>query len=57
MYTISLKILPTYTTLMVDIEIFVGIPSEEKATHTGKIELPALNSNVKHGELQRNMCC
>lgn len=47
----------TFTTLMLDIEIFLGIPSEEKATHTGKIELPAWNNDVKHGEPQRSMCC
>ncbi|CAH0717067.1 unnamed protein product, partial [Brenthis ino] len=35
----------------------MGMPSEEKATHTGKIELPAWDNDVKHGEPQRSLCC
>ncbi|XP_060808725.1 ras-related protein Rab-31 isoform X1 [Amyelois transitella] len=36
----------------------VGSPSEEAATHTGKVELPAWSvDSIAHGELQKNMCC
>ncbi|XP_060808726.1 ras-related protein Rab-31 isoform X2 [Amyelois transitella] len=35
-----------------------GSPSEEAATHTGKVELPAWSvDSIAHGELQKNMCC
>ncbi|KAI5638064.1 ras family domain-containing protein [Phthorimaea operculella] len=35
-----------------------GTPTEEAATHTGKVELPAWgDTSLAHGELQRNMCC
>ncbi|XP_059062544.1 ras-related protein Rab-31 [Achroia grisella] len=35
-----------------------GNPSEEMATHTGKVELPAWSiGNIAHGEMQKNMCC
>ncbi|XP_052754312.1 uncharacterized protein LOC113513657 isoform X2 [Galleria mellonella] len=35
-----------------------GNPSEETATHTGKVELPAWSiDNIAHGEMQRSMCC
>ncbi|KAG6444349.1 hypothetical protein O3G_MSEX003324 [Manduca sexta] len=35
-----------------------GKPSEEDATHTGKVELPAWRiDNIAHGEMQRSMCC
>ncbi|KAL0809532.1 hypothetical protein ABMA28_011068 [Loxostege sticticalis] len=35
-----------------------GSPTEETATHTGKVELPAWSiDSVAHGELQKSMCC
>ncbi|XP_048477730.1 ras-related protein RABF2b isoform X2 [Plutella xylostella] len=35
-----------------------GTPTEEDATHTGKVELPAWSiDSVAHGEMQRSMCC
>ncbi|XP_045782537.1 ras-related protein RabJ isoform X2 [Maniola jurtina] len=35
----------------------IGTPTEEQATHTGKVELPAWSDGVKHGEMQKTMCC
>ncbi|CAG4963663.1 unnamed protein product [Colias eurytheme] len=35
-----------------------GNPTEETATHTGKVELPAWSDDrVAHGEMQKTMCC
>ncbi|XP_047038357.1 ras-related protein Rab-31 isoform X2 [Helicoverpa armigera] len=34
------------------------IPTEEDATHTGKVELPAWSiDSIAHGDVQKNMCC
>ncbi|CAG9133671.1 unnamed protein product [Plutella xylostella] len=36
----------------------MSTPTEEDATHTGKVELPAWSiDSVAHGEMQRSMCC
>ncbi|XP_072937794.1 ras-related protein RabJ isoform X2 [Epargyreus clarus] len=36
----------------------IGTPTEEAATHTGKVELPAWSiDSVAHGDVQKNMCC
>ncbi|XP_061381392.1 uncharacterized protein LOC116776318 [Danaus plexippus] len=37
-------------------KIPIGSPTEEKATHMGKVELPAWKTD-KVGELQRSVCC
>ncbi|XP_046975087.1 ras-related protein Rab-31 [Vanessa cardui] len=49
--------LRSYDSTEYDEKLPIGVPSEEKATHTGKIELPAWSSDVKLGETQKNMCC
>uniref|UniRef100_A0A1E1W5Z5 Uncharacterized protein n=1 Tax=Pectinophora gossypiella TaxID=13191 RepID=A0A1E1W5Z5_PECGO len=36
----------------------MGNPTEEAATHTGKVELPAWSiTSIAHGETQKTMCC
>ncbi|KAF9420676.1 hypothetical protein HW555_003223 [Spodoptera exigua] len=39
-------------------KIPTGTPTEEAATHTGKVELPAWSiDSIAHGDVQKNMCC
>ncbi|XP_047038356.1 ras-related protein Rab-31 isoform X1 [Helicoverpa armigera] len=39
-------------------KIPTGSPTEEDATHTGKVELPAWSiDSIAHGDVQKNMCC
>ncbi|CAH4029468.1 ras-related protein Rab-31 [Pieris brassicae] len=48
----------SYDSVDGDERLPIGTPTEETATHTGKVELPAWQDNrVAHGETQRNMCC
>ncbi|XP_039748264.1 ras-related protein Rab-31 [Pararge aegeria] len=49
--------LRSYDSTDADERLPIGTPTEEKATHTGKVELPAWNADVKLGELQKSMCC
>lgn len=49
----------SYDSAEYDVErVPAGKPTEEDATHTGKVELPAWSiDSIAHGELQKNMCC